>query len=287
MAANKDSDNIIAFQGVFGANSDLACRTSYPYMKTLPCENFEDAFKAVEEGRAKYCMIPIGNSYAGRVAEIHNLLPKTPLSIVAEYFQKIEHHLLAPKGAKLEDIKEVYSHPQALMQCNNNITKLGLKPIRHGNTALAAKEVSEKNDRSKAAIASILAKELYGLDIIKSNIEDDSNNTTLFLVFSKEPVDPDPAKEKNVITSILFTTRNIPAGLYKALGGFATNNVNIIKLESYIPETESSQAQFFISFEGSPREKNVQRAIEELGFFTKRTKLLGVYPAHKMRTLDN
>lgn len=281
------SENIIAFQGVYGANSDLACRKTYPYMQTLPCESFEGAFKAVEEGKAKYCMIPIGNSHAGRVAEIHNILPKTPLSIVGEYFQKIEHQLLGVKGAKLEDVKEVYSHPQALMQCNENISKLGLKPVKHNNTALAAKEVAEKNDKSKAAIASTLAGELYGLQVLKNNVQDDSNNTTLFLIFAKEPIDPEPEKEKNIITSILFTTRNIPAGLYKALGGFATNNVNIIKLESYIPETESSQAQFFISFEGSPREKNVQRAIEELGFFTKRTKLLGVYPAHKSRTLDN
>ncbi|MDX1948939.1 MAG: prephenate dehydratase [Rickettsiales bacterium] len=281
------SDNIIAFQGVFGANSDLACRKAFPYMQTLPCENFEDAFKAVEEGKAKYCMIPVGNSYAGRVAEIHNLIPKTSLSIIGEYFEKIEHQLLAVKGTKIEDIKEVYSHPQALMQCNNNIAKYGFKPIRHSNTAFAAKEISEKKDKTKAALASSLAAELYGLDILQKNFEDDSNNTTLFLVFSKEPIDPDPEKEKYIITSMMFTTRNIPAGLYKALGGFATNNVNIIKLESYIPEVESSQAQFFISFEGSPREKNVQRAIEELGFFTKKTKLLGVYPAHKSRRVEN
>lgn len=282
-----NNDNIIAFQGVFGANSDLACRVAYPYMQTLQCESFEDAFKTVEEGKAKYCMIPIGNSYAGRVAEIHNLIPKTSLSIVSEYFQKIEHQLLAIKGAKIEDIKEVYSHPQALMQCNENINKLGFKPVRYSNTALAAKEISEMKDKSKAALASGLAGQLYGLDVLKEHMEDDSNNTTLFLVFSKEPADPDPEKEKHIITSMMFTTRNIPAGLYKALGGFATNNVNIIKLESYIPEVESSQAQFFISFEGSPRQKNVQRAIEELGFFTKRTKLLGVYPAHKSRRLES
>ncbi len=280
-------ENVIAFQGVYGANSDLACRLAYPYMKTLPCENFEDAFIAVEEGKAKYCMIPIGNSYAGRVAEIHNLIPKTALSIVGEFFQKIEHQLLGVKGAKIEDIKEVYSHPQALMQCNANITKYGFKAIRHSNTAIAAKEIAEKGDKTKAALASSLAGELYGLEVIKPHFEDDANNTTLFLVFSKEPIDPDPEKEKHIITSMMFTTRNIPAGLYKALGGFATNNVNIIKLESYIPEVESSQAQFFISFEGSPREKNVQRAIEELGFFTKRTKLLGVYPAHKSRRVEN
>ena len=280
MAGNKD---IIAFQGVTGANSDVACRQAYPYMQTLPCEDFIDAFKAVEDDKAKYCIIPIGNSYAGRVAEIHNIIPNTKLSIVGEYFLKIEHHLVAPKGTKLEDIKEVYSHPQALMQCSKTLKSLNIKPVAHTNTAIAAKDVAAWGDKSKAAISSKLAAELYGLEIIKPNIEDAKDNTTLFLVFAKEPVDPDPAKEKMVITSMLFTTRNIPAGLYKALGGFATNNVNMIKLESYIPEGESESAQFFISFEGSPRDKHIQRAIEELGFFTKKTKLLGVYPAHKSR----
>ncbi len=283
MTGNKD---IIAFQGVAGANSDVACRQAYPYMQTLPCEDFEAAFRAVEEGKARYCLIPIGNSYAGRVAEIHNILPKTPLSIVGEYFMKIEHFLVGPKGAKLDDVKEVYSHPQALMQCNDTLKQLKLKPVSHSNTAIAAKDVAQWNDKSKAAISSELAKEIYGLDLIKANVEDAKDNSTLFLTFSKEPVDPDPAKEKLVITSMLFTTRNIPAGLYKALGGFATNNVNIIKLESYIPEGESSSAQFFISFEGSPRNKQVQRAIEELGFFTKKTKLLGVYPGHKSRKVE-
>lgn len=280
MAANKD---IIAFQGVAGANSDVACRQAYPYMQTLPCEDFADAFRAVEEGKAQYCLIPIGNSYAGRVAEIHNILPKTSLSIVSEYFMKIEHHLVGPKGAKLSDVKEAYSHPQALMQCHQTLKELNITPVRHTNTAFAAKDVAAWNDKSKAAISSQLAKELYGLELLKANVEDDKNNTTLFLTFAREHIDPDPAKEKMIITSMMFTTRNIPAGLYKALGGFATNNVNIIKLESYIPEGESSSAQFFISFEGSPREKHVQRAIEELGFFSKRTKLLGVYPAHKNR----
>jgi prephenate dehydratase len=275
--------NIIAFQGVEGAHSDMACRKAYPDMKTLACDEFEDAIKAVEEGRASKCMIPIGNSYAGRVAEIHNLIPKTKLSIVAENFSKIEHHLLAPKGTKLEDIKEVYSHPQALMQCNENVKKLGLKPIKYVNTATAAKDVASWKDKSKAALASTLAMELYGLETIKMNMEDVKNNFTLFLTLASEPVDPDPASSGLIITSMLFSTRNIPAGLYKCLGGFATNNVNIIKLESYIPEGQSQSAEFFISFEGSPREKNVQRAIEELGFFSKKTKLLGVYKADEMR----
>jgi prephenate dehydratase len=282
MTSNND---IIAFSGVLGANADVACRQAYPYMKTLPCESFEDAFQAVEDGKAKYCMIPIGNSYAGRVAEIHNILPKTNLSIVGEFFLKIEHFLSGVKGTKIEDVKEAYSHPQALMQCDKFLKNSKIKPMPYSNTATASTDVANWNDKSKAAVSSRLAAELYGLEIIKETIEDSKDNTTLFLVFSKDAIDPDPAKEKTIITSMLFTTRNIPAGLYKALGGFATNNVNIIKLESYIPEVESSAAQFFISFEGSPREKHVQRAIEELGFFTKKTKLLGVYPAHKSRVI--
>ncbi len=280
MAENKD---IIAFQGVVGANSDVACRQAYPYMQTLACADFESAFRAVEEGKAKYCMIPVGNSYAGRVAEIHNILPHTGLSIISEYFLKIEHHLVGVKGTTVADVKEVYSHPQALMQCNKTLKEMKLQPMSYSNTAYAAKDVADWKDKSKAALSSNLAAELYGLDVLKANMEDAKDNSTLFLVFSKEAIDPDPAKERLVITSMMFTTRNIPAGLYKALGGFATNNVNIIKLESYIPEGESESAQFFISFEGSPREKHVQRAIEELGFFTRKTKLLGVYPAHKNR----
>jgi prephenate dehydratase len=283
----KNTDNIIAFQGVKGAHSDLACRKAYPYMDSMACESFEDAFKAVENGDAKYCMIPVGNSYAGRVAEIHNLIPNTSLSIVAEHFSRIEHQLVSVEGATKETIKEVYSHPQALMQCKKHIDELGYKAIKHANTAVAAKEISESGDKTKAAICSVLAKELYGLTTIEENFEDDSGNTTLFLVFSREPIDPDPEKDGEIITSMLFTTRNIAAGLYKALGGFATNNVNLIKLESYIPEVESSQAQFFISFEGSPNQRNVQMAIEELGYFSKRTKLLGVYPADKKRVIED
>lgn len=281
----KGSENIIAFQGVSGAHSDVACRQAFPYMEPKHYESFADVFDAVEKGEAGIGLIPVGNSYAGRVAEIHNILPRTKLSIVGEHFSKIEHHLAAPKGTKIEDIKQVYSHPQALMQCEKSLKKIKVEPVRHSNTAIAARDVAQWKDKSKAALCSSLAAELYGLEIIKKNMQDIADNTTLFLAFAKEPIDPDPDKESMIITSMLFATRNIPAGLYKALGGFATNNVNLIKLESYIPETESSQAQFFISFEGSPREVHVQRAIEELGFFTKKTKLLGVYPAHKKRTV--
>lgn len=281
---NAKKNNIIAFQGVLGAHSDMACRQAYPYMETMACPSFEAAMKAVEEGKARLCMIPFENTKAGRVAEIHNLLPDTDLSIVGEYFQRIEHFLLAPKGTKLKDIKTVYSHPQALMQCKGSIAKLGLKTHEYSNTAAAAQDVAKWNDPSKAAIASRLAAELYGLDIIKENVEDADDNTTIFLAMSQEYADPSP-KAGRVITSLLFTARNIPAALYKALGGFATNHVNLLKIESYIAPG-SKTAQFFICFEGHPGEKNVQLAIEELGFFCKKVKVLGVYLADPKRFED-
>lgn len=271
------SANIIAFQGVPGANSDLACRQAYPYMQTLAVASFEDVFEAVEQGRAELGMIPIENSQAGRVAEIHALLQRTELSIVSEFFQRIEHQLLAPEGATMETIKTVYSHPQALMQCRNHLRGWKFATQSHSNTAIAAEDVSKWNDTSKAAIASALAGELYGLKTIAANIEDAPDNTTVFIAIAKEPIDP--PEEDRVITSLLFTARNIPAALYKALGGFATNGVNLLKLESYIPGGVSSTAQFFVSFEGSPKKRSVQLALEELGFFCRKVKLLGVYPA--------
>lgn len=278
-----DPKNTIAFQGIGGAHSDMACKEAYPYMKTLPCDAFEDVFTAVEEGKAALGLIPIENSHAGRVAEIHNLLPDTGLNIVSEYFHKVRNHLLAPEGANLEDVKKVYSHSQALLQCRGNIRKLKLKAEAYPDTAGAAQAVGGWNDKSKAAIASDLAGELYGLKIVKENMQDMDNNTTLFVAISKEPVDPDPKKDSPVLTSMIFTTRNISAGLYKALGGFASNGINLLKLESYIPDYSAGTAQFFVTFEGHPAEKNVQQAIEELGFFTKKVQLLGVYPASKAR----
>ena len=241
------NNNIIAFQGVKGAHSDLACRQAYPYMETIAKRTFDDTFKAVESGEAALGMIPIENTYAGRVPEIHNLLANTNLHIVGEHFQKVEHHLLAPKGTKLEDIKLVHSHPQALMQCRETLLKLGLETKQALNTAAAAKEIAENNDGTQAALASELAGELYGLEVIKPNCQDAENNMTVFLLMGKEPIDPDPEKGE-VVTTLLFTIRNIPAALYKSLGGFATNNVNMLKLESYIPGGTSDMAQFFISF---------------------------------------
>lgn len=270
-------NEIIAFQGVSGANSDVACRHAYPYHDTIATPTFEAAMQAVEEGKADLCMIPMENSHAGRVAEIHNLLPKTKLSIVGEHFERIEHFLVAPKGTKLEDIKTVYSHPQALMQCRDYLQKLGVESESYANTAVAAQDVAKWNDKSKAAICSRLAADLYGLEVVQANIEDSKENVTMFISMAREPIDFDHRKFP-AITSLLFEARNIPAALYKALGGFATNNVNIIKLESYIPGGVSQTAQFFITFEGHPEERRVQLSLEELGFFCRKTKVLGVYP---------
>lgn len=274
----KKNNETIAFQGVHGAHADMACRNAQPYLTTMPVASFEDVFEAVVSGKAKYGMIPIENSEAGRVAEIHYLLPKKEVSIVAEHFQRIEHHLLAPKGTKLEDIKHVYSHPQALMQCRKHIKELGLETHAYSNTAVAAEDVANWNDPTKAALASALAGELYGLDNIKPNMEDSDQNLTVFVTIAQEAIDPDPDKEQ-VLTSLLFRVRNIPAALYKAMGGFATNHVNFTKLESYIPGGTSQSAQFFVTFEGSPQERKVQLALEELGFFCREVKVLGVYPA--------
>jgi len=278
-----DAEHVIAFMGVEGANADLACRQNYPYMQTLPCNSFEDAFAAVAEGRAKYVMIPIENSQAGRVAEIHNILPRTNLHIVAEHIQKIEHHLYGIAGAKLEDVKDVYSHHQGLLQCRTYIHEHKLTTHIHDNTATAARDVAAWKDPSKAAICSALAGELYQLTRLAESIQDADDNETLFVVLSREAIDPEPA-DGMVLTSVFFTVRNIPAALYKALGGFATNNVNMVKLESYLRNGTSQAAQFFITFEGHPRQRPVQLALEELGFFTNKVNLLGVYPADPIRS---
>lgn len=277
--------NIIAFMGVPGANADLACREAYPYMETLPCPSFDDVFEAVEKGKAEIGLIPVENSQAGRVAEIHNILPHSKLHIVGEYFQRIEHHLVAVKGASLDTVKVAYSHPQALMQCRQNLKKLKLKSESYSNTAAAAKDVAAWADTSKAAICSTLAAELYGLKILKKNIEDADNNTTVFVALSLNPGDPDP-KDGPIVTSLLFTIRNLPAALYKSLGGFATNNVNLLKIESYIPGGNSGSAAFSVTFEGHPDEKPVQQALEELGFYCKNVRVLGVYHAAKARKLS-
>lgn len=277
-----DPENTIAFMGVAGANADLACRRQYPYMTTQPVGSFEDVFEAVEQGLVKYGLIPIENSQAGRVAEIHNLLPASKVHIVAEYVEPIEHHLYGAKGATLADVKEVLSHNQALMQCRGFLREHNLASLAQSNTAVAAQMVAAAGDKSKAAICSALAGELYQLEKLADTINDAPDNATLFITIARDMLDVD-ADEKGILTSVLFTLRNIPAALYKSLGGFATNGINIVKLESYI-KTGTNNAQFFMTFEGNPRQRNVQLALEELGFFTQKVRVLGVYSASTKRT---
>jgi prephenate dehydratase len=282
MSSIIDAQHTIAFAGVEGANADLACRQNYPYMQTMALSSFEDAFEAVAQGRAKYAMIPIENSQAGRVAEIHNILPRTNLQIVAEHIQPVEHHLYVVPGANLADVKQVYSHHQGLLQCRSFVREHNIMPQIHDNTATAARDVAAWADKSKAAICSKLAGELHGLQLLAENIHDADDNETLFVVMAREPAEIDASADK-VLTSLFFTLRNIPAALYKSLGGFATNNVNMLKLESYIRGGANSTAQFFMTFEGNPQQRNVQLAIEELGFFTNKVNVLGVYPADPAR----
>lgn len=277
------SPKIIAFQGTNGANSNLACLKFYPNYRAVAYQTFQEVFMAVQNDEVEYGMIPLENSYAGRVSEIHDLLQKHNVSIIAEHFFQISHQLCGVKGAHIQDIKEVYSHPQALMQCQNNLQKLAVKIIEYSNTAKAAEYIAKADDKTKGAICSKLASELYGLDILQSDIQDSCNdNITIFIVISKHPQEID-YNLKPTLTSLLFTIRNIPGSLYKALGGFATNGVSMVKLESYIPGGVSKQAKFFITIEGHPAQNHVALALEELGFFSKNVKLLGVFYADDSR----
>jgi prephenate dehydratase len=274
----------IVFQGEPGANSDIACRQAYPDGEPLPYPTFEDALNAVASGEADLGMIPIENSVAGRVADIHHLMPQAGLHIVAEWFLPIRNQLMAPKGAKLGGIKTVESHVMALGQCRNFIRKLGVRTIVAADTAGAAREVSERGDRSCAAIASSLAAEIYGLDILAENIEDEAHSTTRFIVLARQDLRAPPG-DRPVLTTFLFQVRNIPAALYKALGGFATNGVNMTKLESYMLEGTFSATQFYADVEGHPEDRGLALALDELSFFSQpgSLKILGVYPAHPFR----
>src|SRR6056297_896492 len=267
-----DFARTIAFQGAPGAYSDLACRTAYPEWVTLPCGSFEGAFAAVEDGRAALAMIPIENSLAGRVADIHHLLPGTGLHIVGEHFQRVQHQLLAPPGASLQTVKRVRSHVHALGQCRRALKRLDLEAIVHADTAGAAADLARNGNIEEAAVASTLAAEIYGLDILERDIEDASHNTTRFIVLSREPVRPPPPKPGNspqVITTFIFRVRNVPAALFKALGGFATNGVNMTKLESYMIEGEFTASQFYADVEGHPDQASLRNALEELEFFSR------------------
>ena len=272
----------IAYQGEPGANSHLACRDAYPKMEPLACPTFEDALAAVKGGEARLAMIPIENSVAGRVADIHHLLPDSGLFIVAEHFERIRHQLLTLPGVKLTELETVHSHTMALGQCRKAIRALKLKPVTEADTAGAARHLRDTQDRSRAVIASALAAEVYGLKIAKSGIEDAKHNTTRFVVLAAKP-DHAKAKDGPVITTFVFRVRNVPAALYKALGGFATNGVNMTKLESYQLEGSFNATMFYADIEGHPDERLVKLAMEELAFFTSELRLLGTYKASPFR----
>jgi len=276
------SSGLIAFQGFPGAYSDLSCRHVFPDRKTLPCATFEDVFSAVHDGRAQYGMLPIENSVAGRVADNHNLLPHGGLHIIGEHYQRVNHHLLAPKGATLDTIKTVRSHIQALSQCRKLTRSLGLREVARADTAGAAAEIAERGDITEAAIASELAGEIYGLVSLKQGIEDAEHNTTRFLIMASEPLIP-PPNSGPVVTTFVFRVRSVPAALYKALGGFATNGVNLTKLESYLVDGRFTAAQFYVDVEGHPEERPLRLALEELEFFAREVKILGVYPSAAFR----
>jgi len=273
---------VVAFQGCHGAYSDLSCRSVFPGSVTRPCPSFEDTFAAVEGGEADLAMIPIENSVAGRVADIHHLLPRSSLHVVDEHYQRVHHHLLAVKGTRLEQVRIVRSHIQALEQCRGTLRRLGIQPVTHADTAGAAAEVARRGDPAEAAIASSLAGEIYGLESLKEGIEDAQHNTTRFLIMAREARVP-PVGAGPTITSFIFRVRSVPAALFKALGGFATNGINITKLESYLVDGSFTAAQFYADVEGHPEERPLRLALEELDFFAREVRILGVYPAHPFR----
>ena len=272
----------IAYQGEPGANSHIACQDVYPALEPVACSTFEDVIAMVEDGNADLAMIPIENTIAGRVGDIHHLLPSTRLHIIAEHLMPIRFQLMAPKGAALDGIKQAHSHVMALGQCCIFLRNHAIQALTAADTAGAARLVSELADPSVAAIAPALAADVYDLDILAENIEDAQHNTTRFAIMAREPIDVDPGQGK-VMMAFLFQVRNIPSSLYKALGGFATNGVNITKLESYQIEGSFSASQFYAEIEGHPEDRAVQLALEELGFFSASLKILGVYPASPAR----
>jgi prephenate dehydratase len=272
----------IAFQGEPGANSHIAIAEAFPDAEPLPCATFEDALAAISSGDAELGMIPIENSIAGRVADIHHLLPGSGLFIVGEWFLPIRHQLMAPRGATLADIKSVESHVHALGQCRNIIRKMGIKAIVAADTAGSARAVAERGDKSCASLASRLAADIYGLDILAENVEDADNNTTRFVILAKD-IKWAAQGSGALVTSFVFRVRNLPAALYKAMGGFATNGVNMTKLESYMVDGNFFATQFYADVDGHPDDRNLAFALEELKFFSREFRIVGVYPAHPFR----
>ena len=275
-------DNIIAFQGKPGAYSHLACRNRYPDMETKACESFEDVFQTVERGAARLAMLPIENSLAGRVADVHHLMPASRLHIVSEHFQRVNHRLLGIPGATSAGLTTVHSHLQALSQCRRALRNLGVTPMAHADTAGAAHDVARRADPAHGAIASDLAATIYGLDVLASGVEDADHNHTRFLILAREPQLPEPGSGP-IVTSMIFRVRSVPAALYKALGGFATNGVNLTRLESYMLDGSFNAAQFYVDADGHPDERPMRLAIEELRFFAHELRILGTYPAHPYR----
>lgn len=282
MTDDSKPKNKIVYQGEPGSNSHLACQDAYPDWEAEACQTFEDAMSRVKNGSAQLAMIPIENSVAGRVADVHHLLPESGLFVVGEHFERIRFQLLAPPDATLETIKTVHSHVMALGQCRNVIRELGLIPVVEADTAGSARMVAESGDLSQAAIAPALAGELHGLRILRKNIEDAVHNTTRFLILSSEPDDAEP-EEKPIVTTFIFRVRNVPASLYKALGGFATNGVNMTKLESYQLEGTFEATMFHADVEGHPSERSVRLALEELSFFSTEVRILGTYKSSPVR----
>ena len=273
---------LIAFQGLPGAYSDLACRNAYPGRGTLPCESFESAMEAVRSGKAELAMLPCENSLAGRVPDIHHMLPDSGLFVIGEQFQRVEHCLLAIKGTKISDLKRAHSHPVALGQVRSILRTLELTPVIEADTAGSAELVAKWGNKEDAAIASSLAAEIYGLEILRSNVEDAAHNTTRFYVMSKTRTNPS-VTTPNLMTTFVFRVRNVPAALYKALGGFATNGVNMTKLESYMIGGEFAATQFLCDVDGHPEQPALRNALDELSFFSSEVRVLGVYPAAPFR----
>jgi prephenate dehydratase len=272
----------IAFQGRPGAYSDLACRRAFPGRATLPCATFETAMDAVREGAAELAMLPCENSLAGRVPDIHALLPESGLHIVGEHFERVEHCLLGVPGARVEDVRRLHSHAVALGQVRRLLRELGAEAVVEADTAGAAGLVAEWGRREDAAVASALAAETYGLAVLRANVEDALHNTTRFYVAAREARIPPPATP-GLMTTFVFRVRNVPAALYKALGGFATNGVNMTKLESYMLGGQFTATQFLCDVDGHPEQPGLRLALEELGFFSRETRILGVYPKAAFR----
>ena len=271
-----------SFQGINGAYSELAGRNIFPEADSLACATFEEMFQTVREGKANVAIVPIENSQAGRVADTQRLIPDSDLKIVKEYFLEVKHNLLVVPGTKMSDIKRIYSHEQGIAQCRNKIIELNKEMIIVADTAGAAKKIAELNSKKNAAVASELASRIYNLEILESNFQDSSTNVTRFLVMASKMNPPDP-NDDNLITTLVFTVRSIPASLYKCLGGFASNGVNITKLESYVHPQGFDVAQFYIDFEGHPEQTSVKLALEEMKFFCKHMNILGVYKKSEFR----